>query len=150
LSLVFDKNEISRKKWVKTICYSQISLRLIDVNTGDLAGLLGRLAKQYWLLQSNAKGLNANIGILLIIDSTYIKLPNNASNWTAISKESCGIKLYIRIVAASSDSIFPEKIILSSGNVADSDAINHIINADGDLNVMDRGYAHTSEYQKMN
>ena len=74
------------------------------MNTADLVGLLGRLAKQYWLLQSNAKGLNASIGIFRIIDSTYIKLPNNASNWTAISKESCGIKLYFRILAASSDS----------------------------------------------
>jgi hypothetical protein len=72
-------------------------------------------------------------------------LPNSASNWTAISKVSSGIKLHVLVVAASSDSVFPEKVIPSTGNVADSDAVNHIIDADGALYVMDRGYAHKTK-----
>ncbi|MBD7986409.1 transposase, partial [Sporosarcina sp. Sa2YVA2] len=66
-------------------------------------------------------------------------------NWTAVSKDSCGIKLHVRMVAASSSSVFPEKMIPSTGNVADSDAVNHIIEADGALYVMDRGYAHKTK-----
>ena len=89
--------------------------------------------------------LNANVGLIRIIDGTYIKLPNNAANWTAISKDSCGIKLHVRIVVASPDSVFPEKMIPSRGNVADSDAVNHIIEADGSLYVMNRGYAHKTK-----
>ena len=73
-------------------------------------------------------------------------MPNSASNWTAISKVSSGIKLNVRVVTASSNSVFPEKMIPSTGNVADSDAVNHIIDADGALYVMDRGYAHRQKW----
>jgi len=130
---------------LKSISHSQISRRLVELNTSDLADILGGLAQKYWTLQKNAKGLNSNVGILRIIDGTYVKLPNNASNWTAISKVSSGIKLHVRVVVASSDSVFPEKMIPSTGNVADSDAVNHIIDADGALYVMDRGYAHRTK-----
>lgn len=114
------------------------------MNTADLADLLGRLARHYWVLQRHAEGINPNVGILRIIDGTYIKLPANASNWTAISKVSSGIKLHIRVVVASSNSVFPEKMIPSTGNIADSDAVNHIIGEDA-LYVMDRGYAHKTK-----
>lgn len=89
--------------------------------------------------------MNPNVGPLRIIDGTYVKLPNDALNWTAISKDSSGIKLHVRIVVASANSIFPEKMIPSTGNVADSDAVNHIIDADGALYVMDRGYANKTK-----
>lgn len=130
---------------LKSISHSQISRRLIELKTSDLADILGGLAQKYWALQKNGKGLNSNVGILRIIDGTYVKLPNNASNWTAISKVSSGIKLHVRVVVVSSDSVFPEKMIPSTGNVADSDAVNHIIDADGALYVMDRGYAHKTK-----
>ena len=139
------KKSLRLELGLKSISHSQISRRLIELNTVDLADILGGLAQKYWALQKNAKGFNANVGILRIIDGTYVKLPNNASNWTAISKVSSGIKLHVRVVAASSDSVFPEKMIPSTGNVADSDAVNHIIDADGALYVMDRGYAHKTK-----
>ncbi|WP_438315156.1 IS4 family transposase [Sporosarcina sp. FA9] len=97
------------------------------------------------LFHAQVPHTNPNVGPLRIVDGTYIKSPKNALNWTAISKDSAGIKLHVRIVAASSDSMFPEKMIPSTGNVADSDAVNHIIDADGALYVMDRGYAHKTK-----
>ena len=130
---------------VKSISHSQISRRLIDLNTADLVDLLGRLTQHYRTLTGNATGLNANVGPLRIIDGTYVKLPKNALNWTAISKDSAGIKLHVRIVVASANSTFPEKMIPSTGNVADSDAVNHVIDANGALYVMDRGYAHKTK-----
>ncbi|GGA49064.1 hypothetical protein GCM10011384_43460 [Psychrobacillus lasiicapitis] len=103
------------------------------------------MVAHYWRLIGDAKGLNVNVGLLRIIDGTNINLPNNTANWTAISKDSCGNKLHVRIVAVSPDSVFPEKMILSMGNLADSDAVNHIIDADGALYVMDREYAHQTK-----
>lgn len=135
------KKSLRLELGLQSISHSQISRRLIELNTSDLADILGGLAQKYWSLQKNANGLNHRVGILRIIDGTYVKLPNNASNWTAISKVSSGIKLHIRVVVASANSVFPEKMIPSTGNVADSDAVNHIIDADGALYVMDRGYA---------
>lgn len=125
---------------LKSISHSQISRRLIDLNTGQLADLLGRLARHYWILQRHARGINPHVGILRLIDGTYIKLPDSASNWTAVSKVSSGIKLHIRLVVVSANSVFPEKMIPSTGNIADIDAVNHIIDVDSALYVMDRGY----------
>lgn len=142
---IHSKPEFLKEIEVESISYSQISRRLNEVNTADVADLLARLARHYSILRGNSKGLNVNVGPLRIIDGTYIKLPNNALNWTAISKDSCGIKLHVRILVTSADSSFPEKMIPSTGNVADSDAVNHIIDADGALYVMDRGYAHKTK-----
>lgn len=139
------KKDMQKEIGAKSISHSQLSRRLSDMDTGHLADLLGRLASHYWRLKVNAKGLNPNVGLLRIIDGTYVKLPNNAADWTAISTDSCGIKLHVRIAVASADSVFPEKMIPSTGNVADSDAVNHIIDADGALYVMDRGYAHKTK-----
>ena len=128
-----------------SISHSQLSRRLIELNTGDLADLLGRVARQYWILQRHATGLNSHVGILRIIDSTYIKLPESASSWTAVSKVSSGFKLHLKIVVASANSVFPEKMIPSTGNIADVDAVNHLIDTDGALYVMDRGYGHKTK-----
>jgi len=137
-------NSLQRELELQSISYSQISRRLIDINTEHLVDLLGQLTKCYWNLQRHAVGINTNVGIIRIIDGTYVKLPDSASNWTAISKVSSGIKLHIRIVVASSDSVFPEKMIASTGNIADSDAVNYLIDEDA-LYVMDRGYAHKTK-----
>ena len=131
-------NSLQRELDLQSISYSQISRRLIDINTEHLVDLLGQLTKCYWNLQRHA------VGIIRIIDGTYVKLPDSASNWTAISKVSSGIKLHIRIAVASSNSVFPEKMIASTGNIADSDAVNYLIDEDA-LYVMDRGYAHKTK-----
>ena len=145
LLLLCSKPKFLEEIGLKSITHSTIGRRLSELNTSHLGDFLGRLAAHYWRLKGDAKWLNANVGLLQIIDGTYIKLPNNVAIWTAISKDSCGIKLHVRIVVASPDSVFPEKMIPSTGNVADSDAVNHIIDADGSLNVMDRGYAHKTK-----
>ena len=135
---------IQRELELDCISHSQLSRRLIDLDTSQLADLLGSLAKTYWVLQRHASGINNRVGVIRIIDGTYVKLPATASGWTAISKVSSGIKLHIRIVVASVDSVFPEKMVASTGNVADSDAVNHLIDEDA-LYVMDRGYAHKTK-----
>ncbi|MDF2066558.1 hypothetical protein [Bacillus sp. Cr_A10] len=141
LLLLCSKPKFLEEIGLKSISHSTIGRRLSELNTSHLGDFLGRLAAHYWRLKGDAKGLNANVGLFRIIDDTYIKLPNNAANWTAISNDSCGIKLHVRNVVASPNSVFPENMIPSTGNVADSDAVNHIIDADGALYV-DRGYAY--------
>lgn len=140
----------AKRDFQKEICeesfsHAQLSRRLAAIDTGHLADLLGRLASRFWKLKGASKGLNPNVGLIRVIDGTYVKLPNNAADWTAISTDSCGIKLHVRVAIADADCVFPEKMIPSTGNVADSDAVNHIIDADGALYVMDRGYAHKTK-----
>ncbi|MFS0576674.1 IS4 family transposase [Sporosarcina sp. 179-K 3D1 HS] len=138
------RKSIQRELGLASISHSQLSRRLFDLDTNLLVDLLGQLAQAFWILQRHAVGINSLVGILRIIDGTYVKLPDSASCWTAISKVSSGIKLHLRIVVASADSVFPEKMVASTGNVADSDAVNHLIDEDA-LYVMDRGYAHKTK-----
>lgn len=77
---------IQRELNLHSISHSQLSRRLIALDTNDLADLLSQLTKCYWKLQRHAIGMNTNVGIIRIIDGTYVKLPDSASNWTAISE----------------------------------------------------------------
>ncbi|MBS4219169.1 IS4 family transposase, partial [Bacillus sp. FJAT-49711] len=134
------KKQIQNELKIGSISASQISRRLRSLDTAELSALLGRIAWKYWSIKSKAKGIHSNVGILRIIDSTFIKLPNQASDWTAVSKDSSGVKLHLCLAVASSDSVFPERMIPSTSNVADIDAVNHLIDCDDATYVMDRGY----------
>lgn len=135
---------VQRELGIQSISYAQLSRRLATLDTQELVRILGQLTNAYWKLQRHATGMNPKVGLIRIIDGTYVKLPDSASGWTAISKVSSGIKLHIRIVVASANSVFPEKMIASTGNIADSDAVNYLIDKDA-LYVMDRGYAHKTK-----
>src|SRR5690606_22224019 len=136
------KKQIRQELDLKSISSSTLSRRLATLNTNELADMLSRIAQQYKFLKAGkSKGLNPNVGLLRIIDSSHIKLPNNASNWTAVSKDSSGVKIHLRLALASSDSVFPEKMIPSTANISDIDAVNYLIEPDNTLYVMDRGYA---------
>lgn len=136
------KKKIQNELGFKSISASQLSRRLEKLDTIHLAELLGMIAQKYRLLKSDkAKGLNPNVGLLRLIDSSHIKLPNNASNWTAVTRDSSGVKIHLRLAVSSSDSVFPEKMIPSTSNVSDIEAVNHLIEANDALYVMDRGYA---------
>jgi len=128
-----------------SISGSQLSRRLAKLDTSALADLLGSVTKRYWLVRGKTAGISANIGILKLIDSTHIKLPQNASTWTAVSKDSSGVKLHLRLAVASATEVFPEKMIPSTSNVVDSDAVNYLIDAEYATYIMDRGYGHKTK-----
>lgn len=128
-----------------SISGSQLSRRLATVDTQALADLLALVAKKYWLVRGKTSGFSSNIGILKLIDSTHIKLPQNASTWTAVSKDSSGVKLHLRLAVASATEVFPEKMIPSTSNVADIDAVNYLIDAEYATYIMDRGYGHKTK-----
>jgi hypothetical protein len=134
------KKEVQKSLNVDSISASQISRRLRELDTSTLSEILGRIAYTFWRHQPNAKGPNPNVGLLRIIDSSFIKLPHYASDWTAVSKDSSGVKLHLSLAVASSKDVFPEKMIPSTSNVADIDVVNYFIDCDEATYVMDRGY----------
>src|SRR5699024_8649535 len=134
------KKEICHELQVNSISASQLSRRLQELDTENLAELLGLIARQYWALKSGTKGIHPNVGLLRLIDSSFIKLPNYASDWTAVSKDSSGVKIHLRLAIASANSTFPEKMVPSSSNVSDIDVVNYLVDADDATYVMDRGY----------
>ncbi|GKV65135.1 MULTISPECIES: hypothetical protein [unclassified Sporosarcina] len=115
-----------RELEVESISGSQLSRRLAVLDTQTLADLLGASAKKYWMFRGNGSSKRQNRGILKLIDSSYIKLPQNASDWAAVSKDSSGVKIHTRLAVASADEVFPEKMIPSTPNVADIEAANYL------------------------
>lgn len=132
--------EIQNELDIETISASQLSRRLQILNTSDLAHILTEIAIQYRSLQSGAKGVNPKVGPLKLVDSTHIGLTKHALNWNGFTKDNYGVKLHLGLLVASPGSVFPDKMIPSTGNVTDIDAVNHLIDADGATYVMDRGY----------
>lgn len=82
------KKALQRELELTSISYSQISRRLIDLNTADLADLLGRLARHYWVLQRHAEGINPKVGILL---TTAMRLFHSCHVFGPLLTSNCSI-----------------------------------------------------------
>ncbi|MGO4890693.1 transposase, partial [Anaerobacillus sp. MEB173] len=70
-----------------------------------------------------------------------------------ISKGHNAVKMHTRLVVASSDIVFPDKIVPSTGTVSDFESANVLIEESDATYVMDRGYPsrdNLMEWQKKN
>lgn len=124
---------------------AQLSRRLRDLNTFHIADLFHRTAATYWALQKDRSGPLKRVGILSVIDGTHIKVPVQTMDWAAISKDSAGVKMHVKIAVANADSVYPERVMMSSGNISDIEMVNHLVTDDETLYVMDRGYGHKTK-----
>lgn len=132
--------EIQKELDVDSFSTGQLSRRLTMLNTGDLSQILYHLADKYRSITKGSKGLNPKVGKLAIIDSSSIRLPLNALDWKALSKDYCGVKIHLRLVVVRADSVFPDAMIPSTANITDIEAVNHLIVDEDATYLMDRGY----------
>lgn len=125
---------------------SQLSRRKNRLDTDELARILGRLAAIYRRKTVYRKGVSTRIGKLSIIDATSVTLSQHARHWTGVRQDYTGVKLHVRMVAASTDSVMADCAFASTGNVSDVEVVNHFMDSDRDTTyVMDRGYAEKSK-----
>lgn len=99
----------------------------------DAASLLQELTK-------DGKGI-PDIGRLRIVDSTELTLPQMAGQWAYYTRNKNAVKMHVRLVVADPDTAYPERIIPSTANVADSEVVMDLVMDDDAIYVMDRGYA---------
>ncbi|MDZ5474688.1 IS4 family transposase, partial [Bacillus sp. 31A1R] len=81
-----------------------------------------------------------NIGRLRIVDATHIKLPAVLSEWAYVTKGWNVVKMHTRLVVASPDVHYPDKIIPSNGKASDHEGGELLIEVSDATYVMDRGY----------
>lgn len=122
------------------ISASQLSRRINDLPTELVQKLFVRVIMKIQELTQKEKGITKNIGILKIIDSTQIKLPKTLCDWANISKGYNAVKMHTRLVVVSKNTVYPDKIIPSSGIVGDSETASELVEARDATYVMDRGY----------
>lgn len=125
---------------ITDISGSQLSRRINDLPTQWVQNLFIKVVKKIKQLTQTSKGLPNGIGRLNVVDSTEIKLPEQLCNWAFISKGHNAVKMHTRLVIASPDVAYPDKIIPSTGTVSDFESSENIIEQSDATYVVDRGY----------
>jgi len=128
-----------------SISYSQISRRLKELPTEMFETLfleiIGKVKSQLPIACSK-------IGPVRIVDSTCLKLPATLANWAYVSGKTTQIKIHVRILAMPKGEIIPEKAIPTTGNVSDYETMNLLVEDDGTIYVMDRGYVKYKQFDR--
>lgn len=90
-------------------------------------------------LTRDGKGI-PGLGRLRIIDSTELALPEIVGRWAYCSKHKNAVKMHTRLIVTDPDTVYPERIIASTADVADSEVVMDLVVDDDAIHVMDRGY----------
>lgn len=132
--------ELRKEIDIEDISGSQLSRRINDLPTEWVQKLFVKVVMKIEQLTKEKTGLPNGIGRLKIVDSTEIRLPEQLCDWAFISKGHNAVKMHTRLVIASPDVAYPDKIIPSTGTVSDFESADLLIEADDATYVMDRGY----------
>jgi hypothetical protein len=132
--------KLRKELGITEISGSQLSRRINDLPTELVQKLFIKVVQKLNGLTKSHKGLPDGIGLLKIVDSTEIKLPKQLCDWAFISKNHTAVKMHTRLVVASSNIVFPDKIVPSTGKVSDYESSEAIIEEADATYVMDRGY----------
>ncbi|MCM3571506.1 IS4 family transposase, partial [Neobacillus mesonae] len=125
---------------IKDISGSQLSRRINDLPTEWVKKLFEKVVSRIQQLTRGNQGIPNGIGKLKIVDSTEIRLPEQLCDWAFISKGHNAVKMHTRLVVASPDTAYPEKIVPSIGTVSDFESSEVLIEETDATYVMDRGY----------
>jgi hypothetical protein len=132
--------ELREELNITSISGSQLSRRIIDLPTEWLEKLFIKVVNILKKMTKSHYGYSKTYGLLKIVDSTEIKLPKQLCDWAFISKGRNAVKMHTRLVVTSPNTVFPDKIVPSSGNVSDFETSNLLIEEDDATYLMDRGY----------
>lgn len=148
----FEINMRANKDLMKTINLdsisgSQLSRRINELDTSILQNLFFKVVNELKYRTNSMAGLPPNIGRLRIVDATHIKLPAILSKWAYVTKGWNVVKMHTRLVVASPDLSYPDKIVPSNGLVQDHEGGDLLIEVSDATYVMDRGYM---DFYRMN
>ncbi len=125
---------------IKEISGSQLSRRINDLPTESVQKLFYKVVGKVQELTNARKGIPNGIGRLNILDSTEIRLPEQKCEWAFISHGHNAVKMHTRLVVASPDVVFPDKVVPSTGTVSDFEGAKYLVEESDATYVMDRGY----------
>ena len=132
---------------LESISTSQLSRKLKQLPTDELQGLFFSLLHQIKELTKDKRGLTPGIGKLKLLDSTELTLPPILSKWAYCSKSSHGVKMHTSLVVTDANTMYPEKIIASTKDIADHEVAKHFTVDKDATYVMDRGYQVYKHFQ---
>jgi hypothetical protein len=131
---------------LESISGAQLSRKLEKIPTELLQGIFLNGLARVQQLTSKHTGITANIGRLAIIDSSTITLPLQLGDWARMTKDISGVKMHLRLLAVSPDTVFPDAVVPSTKNVGDRAVTVDLVVESDVTYVMDRGY---DDYKRM-
>lgn len=131
---------------LSSISGSQLSRKLDIIPTELLEWVFLELVSRMEKLTTSHSGVTDNIGKLRVIDSSGIRLPLNVGDWAKVSKSESGVKMHLRLVVSSPDTVYPDAVVPTTKNVNDRAVSVDLVTASDATYVMDRGY---DDYKKM-
>lgn len=130
-----------------SISASQLSRKMKQLPMENLQSLFFSVIGQIQLLTKDKSGITRKIGKLKLLDSTGLTLPPLLSKWAYCSKTNHGVKMHTSLAVVDAKTMYPDKIIASTRDVADHEvALEFTVDKDTTY-VMDRGYQVYKHFQ---
>ena len=130
--------ELQQLLQFESISGSQLSRKLDQIPTELLEWMFLQLAAK----AHQSKGSPPAAKTLRIIDSSSVQLPLQLGSWAKMSSKMSGVKMHLRLIAASPDQVYPDAMIPTTCNVGDREGAAQLVVASDATYVMDRGYDH--------
>ncbi|HAJ4019721.1 IS4 family transposase [Escherichia coli] len=127
---------------LSSISPAQLSRKNNRVEPALLEEVFVDLVQQIQRVSGKACSLRKHIKI---IDSTTIGLCLQKYKWATFRETKAGIKIHLRLVFASQEDVYPEKISLTCAKSNDRTQMESLIDEIGAMYVFDRGYV---DYEK--
>lgn len=131
---------------LESISASQISRKLRALPSSYCQTLFLNTTAKLQQLTQESKGLSG-LGRLRIVDSSELTLPAVAGRWAYCSRTKNAVKMHIRLVVAADNTVFPDRLIASTADVADSEVVMDLVVTDDAIYIMDRGYIVYKQYK---
>ncbi|WP_151738064.1 IS4 family transposase, partial [Paenibacillus tengchongensis] len=125
---------------------SQLSRSLDRLPTELLEHIFQQLALRAKRRTATCSGVSKTIGKLSIVDASTISLPLHLGKWAQVTRKASSVKMHLRLVVASPDTVFPDAMVPTTANVGDRACALHLVILADTIYVMDRGY---DDYKKM-
>lgn len=116
---IYAHSEIRSILDLPSISAAQLSRKLSEIPTEILHMLFLHSVARVQKLTAHQQGISSTIGPLALIDSSKITLPLVLGDWARVSHTSSGVKLHVRLLAASPEVVYPDAVIPSTLNVGD-------------------------------
>jgi hypothetical protein len=125
---------------LQEISGSQLSRKLNDIPTEFLQTLFLRLVADLNKQTVGDNGISKNIGKLGIVDSTSLHLPFSIGDWARLSSHDTSVKMHLRLIVASPETVYPDHMIPTTRNYDDREIALEMVTELDVTYVMDRGY----------
>lgn len=125
---------------LESISPSQLSRKMKQLPTQELQSLFFSLLDQIKELTKDKRGITPGIGKLRLLDSTELTLPPLLSKWAYCSRSNHGVKMHTSLVVVDAETMYPDKMIATTKDVADHEVALHFTVDKDATHVMDRGF----------